>query len=240
MDDFSILEQAEFADNPEPRCPVVLLLDTSGSMNGAPIAQLNAALGTFKDELMNDPLASLRVEVCIIAFGGSVRALDVREGMGGDHIAIDAQTAFTTVDMFAPPRLNAHGATPMGQAVQQGLALLRERKEIYKENSIDYFRPWMFLITDGRPTDTWQGAAQQIKMEEGRKGLSFFGIGVEGADMKTLGQYSDQRPPLKLKGLAFSELFSWLSRSLSAVAHSKLGEQVPLPPVGWGQVETSS
>ena len=35
--DLTVLDQAEFADNPEPRCPVVLLLDTSGSMHGEPI-----------------------------------------------------------------------------------------------------------------------------------------------------------------------------------------------------------
>jgi hypothetical protein len=43
---------AEFADNPEPRCPCLLLLDTSGSMQGAPISELNRGLVAFKDELI--------------------------------------------------------------------------------------------------------------------------------------------------------------------------------------------
>jgi hypothetical protein len=47
-----------FADNPEPRCPCLLLLDVSGSMRGQPIAELNAGLTTFKDELMADALAA--------------------------------------------------------------------------------------------------------------------------------------------------------------------------------------
>ncbi len=240
MEEPSLLEQAEFADNPEPRCPVILLLDTSGSMQGAPIKELNTALTTFDAQLKNDPLASLRVEVAIITFGGTVSALDVRGEAGGDAIDFDAQRAFVTVDSFVPPRLKARGGTPMGQAVQRALKLLKARKVVYKENSIDYFRPWVFLITDGHPTDTWQPSAEQIKAEENRKGLLFFGIGVKGADMKTLHKFSDQRPPLKLQGLAFNELFQWLSKSLSAVAHSKLGEQVPLPPVGWGEIDTSS
>lgn len=42
---------AEFVDNPEPRCPCILLVDTSGSMSGEPIKELNAGLVTFKDEL---------------------------------------------------------------------------------------------------------------------------------------------------------------------------------------------
>jgi hypothetical protein len=41
---------AEFADNPEPRCPCLLLLDTSVSMRGRPIDELNAGLIAFKDD----------------------------------------------------------------------------------------------------------------------------------------------------------------------------------------------
>jgi len=237
--DSSFFEQAEFADNPEPRCPVILVLDTSGSMQGAPIEQLNQALKDFQQEINTDPLASLRVEIALVTFGGTVQAMDVKGEDGGDAIAFDAEQAFVTVDSFYPPSLRAHGGTPMGKAVTQALDLLGKRKIIYKENSIDYFRPWMFLITDGHPTDSWQSAAQKIAQEESRKGLLFFGIGVEGADMETLKQFSRQRTPMKLRGLAFRELFQWLSKSLSAVAHSKIGEQVPLPPVGWGQIETS-
>jgi len=59
----------EFADNPEPRCPCVLLLDTSGSMGGAKIAELNKGLQTFAEELHSDAMASKRVELAIITFG---------------------------------------------------------------------------------------------------------------------------------------------------------------------------
>ena len=76
--------------------------------------------------------------------------------------------------------------------------------------------------------------------EELRRGVIFFGVGVESADMRVLFRFSDARPPLKLKGLAFGELFMWLSKGLSAIAHSRPGEQTPLPPVGWGSVDSSS
>jgi len=234
----TLLDQAEFADNPEPRCPVVLLLDTSGSMQGDPIRELNEGLRAFDSAVKADRLASLRVEVAIVTFGGSVQAIDVQSG-GAHTIPFDAQRAFVTVDGFHPPTLAANSNTPMGEAVRRALTLLRERKEIYKQNGMDYFRPWMFLITDGQPTDEWQSAAQQVKDEEERKGVMFFGVGVEGADMQTLARFSNQRQPLKLQGLAFGELFQWLSKSLSAVAHSKPGEQAPLPAVGWAQVDTS-
>jgi Mg-chelatase subunit ChlD len=57
---------AEFAENPEPRCPCILLLDTSGSMKGEPMVQLNEGLVTFKDELLADAIAQKRVEVALI------------------------------------------------------------------------------------------------------------------------------------------------------------------------------
>lgn len=253
------LEQAEFADNPEPRCPVALVLDTSGSMHGAPIQELNEGLRAFGEALKNDRLASLRVEVAVVAFGGKVQAIDVRGGTTGrageilpfnpqglslrpeaKEIPFDAHQAFVTVDQFQPPVLEARGETPMGEAIQRTLALLRDRKEIYKQNGLDYFRPWIFVITDGRPTDRgWEAVADQVKQEELRKGVIFYAVGVEKADMQVLSRFSEVRPPLKLKGLAFNELFMWLSKSLSAIAHSRPGEQAPLPPVGWGSVDTS-
>jgi uncharacterized protein YegL len=234
----SLLDQAEFADNPEPRCPVVLLLDTSGSMQGQPIQELNEGLQAFDKAVKADRLASLRVEVAIVTFGGTVEAINVRSATGRP-VEFDAHEAFVIVDAFQPPALKARGGTPMGSAVHRALKLLRDRKEIYKQNSLDYFRPWIFLITDGKPTDEWRLAAQQIKEEEARKGLLLFSVGVEGADLETLAHFSDQRQPVKLKGLAFEELFQWLSASLSAVAHSKPGEMVPLPAVGWAEVDTS-
>jgi len=80
MDNF--FEQTEFADNPEPRCPVVLLLDTSQSMQGAPINELNEGLHTFEQVLKGDILASLRVEVAIITFGERCKLLMCGEKMG--------------------------------------------------------------------------------------------------------------------------------------------------------------
>jgi uncharacterized protein YegL len=233
------LARVSFADNPEPRCAVVLALDTSGSMDGRPIQELNAGLKAFAEALNEDRLASLRVEVAVLTFGGKVRLLDVGPG-GGGEIPFDAQRAFVTADAFHPPLLAAGGETPMGDAVQRGLTLLRERKDIYRANGIDYFRPWMFVLSDGQPTDrNWEAAAQAARDEESRRGVSMYAVGVEGADLAKLGRFSGARGPLKLKGMAFRELFQWLSRSLSAVSQSKPGDQVPLPPVGWADADTA-
>ena len=212
----------EFAENPENRCPVVLLLDTSGSMAGEPIQELNRGIGIFKEDLLKDTQATLSAEVALVTFGPVKLIQD-----------------FVTVDNFTPPTLLADGVTPMGQAIDYALDLLETRKATYKENGIQYYRPWVFLVTDGAPTDSWQRAARRIKEGEANGKFSFFAVAVEGADMNTLKQIAPpERPPVTLKGLDFSALFVWLSTSMKRVSSGKIGEAVPLPPVGWGQINT--
>lgn len=213
---------SSFAENPEPRVPVVLLLDTSGSMKGIPIRELNAGLVQFKDELVADGLAAKRVEIATITFG-----------------PVSVVHEFVTADAYQPPILSAGNDTPMGAAIKTGLDLLRTRKDVYRANGIAYYRPWAFLITDGAPTDSWHGAAQHIKEGEAQKGLSFFAVGTEDANFDILKQLS-VRQPLRLKEMRFRDLFIWLSTSLSSVSQSQVGDGVPLSnpitPDGWAAV----
>jgi uncharacterized protein YegL len=212
----------DFAENPEPRCPCILLLDTSQSMRGNPIAELNDGLVTYKDELAADSLAAKRVEVAIVTFGPVQTAQD-----------------FTTAEQFVPPHLETTGDTPMGAAIEQALDMLAVRKKSYRDNGIAFYRPWLFLITDGAPTDSWQSAAARVKEGEASKALAFFSVGVEGANFDILKQIST-REPLKLKGLRFRDLFQWLSNSQKSVSRSVPGTQVPIEnpvtPEGWATV----
>jgi uncharacterized protein YegL len=105
---------------------------------------------------------------------------------------------------------------------------------------VQYYRPWVFLITDGAPTDSWQNAAQKIREMEAQRRMLFFAVGVEGADMNILRQIAiPERPPLLLNGLDFTSMFQWLSTSMKRVSSSKVGgSMVALPSVGWGQITT--
>jgi uncharacterized protein YegL len=174
--------------------------------------------------LLTDPLASKRVEVAIVTFGGRVNRL----------------VEFVTATNFFPPTLQPIGGTPMGEAINVALDMIEERKASYREHGIAYYRPWAFLITDGEPNDHWKPAISRVHDGEQRKAFSFFAVGVEGANMQVLEEICI-RKPLWLQGMKFRELFSWLSNSQQAVSRSSPGDEVPLAdptsgPRGWAQV----
>ncbi len=224
MDEYISFEQIpfgsdNFADNPEPRCPCVLLLDTSGSMYGEPVKQLNEGVKVFKQELLQDPLATKRVEVAMITFG-----------------PVTIESDFRTVPNFHPRELDTTGNTPMGAAILAGINLVNNRKKEFKSNGISYYKPWIILITDGAPTDDWELAAAKVREGEANKSFAFFAIGVEGANMNILSQIS-ARTPLKLKGLMFKEFFMWLSASMKMVSSKNPGSAINLlPPSGWSEL----
>ncbi len=210
----------EFAENPEPRCPCILLLDCSGSMNGAPIQELNNGLRTFQQQLSNDDLASKRVEVTVLTFDTDVRVIN----------------EFEVAENFEPKELIAGGLTSMGRAIERAINMLEQRKAVYKANGISYYRPWIFLLTDGEPTDDYFNAMNAVHEGEKKKQFAFFAVGIQGANMEILKQIS-VREPLPLKGLNFTSLFQWLSNSMSSVSRSSLDAEVALEsPSGWAKI----
>ena len=218
----------EFADNPDPRSAVVLVLDCSSSMAEAlpgetqtPLDALNSGLETLVRELHSDPLARRRVELSVVTFGSQA----------------SEATPFSTVEELVLPTLTASGLTAMGSAVNTALDALEARKQQYKDNGIQYFRPMVIVITDGLPTDDTSAAVARVREMEARKALSFFAVGVEGADLERLSQFSETRVPLMLQGLKFNEFFQWLSASQAAVSASQPGDRVAMPsPAGWAEL----
>lgn len=106
---------------------------------------------------------------------------------------------------------------------------------------ISYYRPWVFLITDGNPygedSALFEEAVRRVHDDENNKRVAFFSVGVEGADMDILARLCvPARPPVKLNGLNFVDMFVWLSKSAGAVAASKVDEMVALPMPGWTKV----
>ncbi len=223
-------DHVEIANPQQPHCATVFVLDTSGSMGGEKITALNEGLKYFKDEVSKDDLASKRVDLAVLTFGSTVKEL----------------SPFSSIDNFEPQNLEASGSTPMGEAIVRALDLVEERKREYRSQGTDYYRPWVFLLTDGEPTDLqpgtpqWTEVVKRVHEGEANKKFMFFAVAVEPANADILREIAPpNRPPIKLKGTKFVELFQWLSKSQSKVSASKVGEQVSLEnPVaaGWAEI----
>lgn len=212
----------DLIDNPTPRCPVALVLDTSGSMSGQPIDQLNAGIQLFLDEVKRDDLARWSVDLAVYTAGGSVDC--IQPFIGVEQIA-----------GFVP--LDASGGTPLGQATRMALDDLEARKRAYSDTGVPYYQPWLVLISDGAPGDTWEDAAQRAKALSAQRKLVSLPIGVQGADLEVLSQFSS-KPAVALDGLKFRELFQWLSASMARVSASTSSDaSVQLSSMdSWGSV----
>lgn len=207
-----------FATNPQPRCPVALLLDCSSSMSGAPIQELQAGVSQFYEEIASDPISRLSVEVCVIPFGQDVKVIRHFE---------------PALDSMKHPRpwLTAGGYTPLGLAMTFGLQEISARRRFYRDQGLAAYKPWIVLLTDGQPNDDWQEPAAKARGMAAKDQLHFMGVGIgSGVDMNTLTAILPaDNPPHQLAGLQFKEFFRWLTDSLKIVTSGSTTQQRALP-----------
>lgn len=213
----------DFKDNPESQVPCVIMLDTSLSMAGVAIDEVNAGIRRFKEELAKDELTERRADIAVVAF---------------NH-GYDVVQDFGRLADFNPPRLAASGGTRFAPAINRALDMIEARKAAYRAAGLSYYRPIAMLVTDGRPEhdtpDDLAKVAERIKESENGRHLVFWAIGTERADMDALSRLSS-RPPKMLAGTKFGEMFEWLSASISRISHSAIDEEVELPSTsGWSR-----
>lgn len=228
MDNNLLVRSEDLVTNPTARVPICLCLDTSGSMDGKPINELNEGVRLFYEAIKEDETALYSAEISIVTFGGKAECI----------------TDFASLELKPnAPRLTANSITPMGEAVNMALDLLEHRKEEYKDRGVDYYQPWLVLMTDGEPngdkSELLRAINRTVDLVKNKKLTVFpIGIGVY-ADMNVLSQFSPKRPPLKLQELKFREFFEWLSKSVSKTSQSTPGESIKLDIEGikgWGEL----
>ena len=252
----NILNLQDLENNPCTRVPICLCLDTSGSMNKvvrgdieetgetiysdgkswsvvsggvSAIDDLNEGINQFFETIKDDEVARYSAEICVITFGGE------EAEVVSDFATVDQQKksfAFT-----------ASGATYMGEAVNLALDCLEKRKQEYKSKGIDYFQPWLVLMTDGEPNSSPRELNEAIsrskKMVNNRK-LTIFPIGVgPDANMSIIGEFSPKVTPKRLDETKYKEFFEWLSQSVVALSQSMPGEEMTFDynkVYGWDKV----
>jgi uncharacterized protein YegL len=243
MDRNLLLRLEDLVNNPTARVPVCLCLDTSGSMGAVEgectptgetvfddgkmwnlvtggtsrIDELNEGIKLFYDAIREDETALYAAEISIVTFDDEARCI-------ADFANIDRQTDI--------PELIAEGMTALGEGVNLALDLLERRKAEYQDKGVDYYQPWLVLMTDGKPNsgpEEMERAIERTVSLVNQKKLTVFPIGIgSDADMETLQRFSPARTPLRLKELRFKELFTWLSKSIATTSRSTPGERIPL------------
>lgn len=209
----SSFETPRVAAPGEPHLACVLLVDTSGSMSGDPIASLNKAINDFKEKTSMDELAQKRVDIAIIKFD------DVPE------VVQD----FTPISQMEPVSLDTGGCTAMGAAINLAIDKVKERNRFYASLGTPCFKPWIFMITDGAPTDDINEAARRIAEEESKGShgkLKFWALGVPGYDKETL--FKLTKRVMALNDTDFSGIFNWMSESMVAISVSRVDENPSL------------
>lgn len=254
MDNNMLLRIEDLINNPTPRVPICLCLDTSGSMGAVEgdcvetgetvyedgrtwnivtegtsrIDELQKGVEAFYEAIREDEMAVYSAEICIVTFDNKATCLV-------DFANIERQENV--------PELHPIGNTAMGEGVNLALDLLERRKQEYKDKGVDYYQPWLVLMTDGEPNgndgELTRAINRTVEMVNQKK-LTVFPIGIGSeADMSTLNKFSPKRPALKLQGLKFQEFFAWLSKSVSKTSQSTPGETVKLDLdgiKGWGEL----
>jgi uncharacterized protein YegL len=175
-------------------------------MRGEPIKQLNTGLEALEKELKEDIDASSIVQLLVI------------KAYGKD----DADVSADWVDAmnFNAPVMEASGLSPIGKAMELALQKIEEQKCLYDSCGVTSKRPWIFLISDGEPTDYgWELAAEKCRIAQQNKKVVVHAVGTQGANLEKLAKFSIMAPK-RLSGLKFTEFFLWLSRSVSCISRA--------------------
>lgn len=203
------------------RLPIYLLLDNSESMVGDPLAAVNQGLQQLCFEVKSDPMAIETAWMSVITFGGKPRVV----------------APLTEVLQFSPPPLYVGPGTNLGA----GLELLAQsiRNEVRKSTAEQRgdWRPIIFLMTDGQPTDNWRDGLNRFRATVSPKDANIIAIGCgEDVDMDVLKAITPVTLLMKtLTPGALQAFFKWVSASVSTASVRVGGEGKPfelpaLPP----------
>lgn len=197
------------------RLPVYLLLDCSGSMYGEPIEAVKMGVKALVSDLKADPQALETAHLAVITFGNDATQL----------------APLTELVSFQEPELNASGETKLGAALNELLKSLANEVRGSSPTCRGDWRPLVFLMTDGCPTDAWEEHAKALR---GKANIIACAAGP-CANTDTLKRITETVVQLAtLEPDALKAFFKWVSASVTATARSVSQSpgpvQLPPPP----------
>ncbi|MEX2215214.1 MAG: TerY-C metal binding domain-containing protein [Phycisphaeraceae bacterium] len=196
------------------RLPIYLLIDTSESMAGEPFDAVQAGLASMMGELRSNPMAMETAVISLITF------------------ASQAQQAVPLMDVlkFQIPRLKMGSGTAMGSALTILMDSMSKEVITTTPTQKGDFKPIVFLMTDGTPTDKWEKQADTVKNTITGKRANVIAVACgSDADVSMLGRITSTIVRLKgMEGGNFKQFFKWVSASVSS-ASQKLNQSADAP-----------
>ena len=209
---------ADSLDNYTRRLPVYIVLDRSGSMAGEPIEAVKTGVKNLLSSLRKEPQAIETAFLSVISFGSDARQ----------------DVPLTDIMSFKEPKLEAGGATAMGEALKILSRCLENEVRKGSPTQKGDYKPLVFIMTDGEPTDSWHGPANEIKNKSGKSAnVVTIGCGsqVNSDTLKKISEIvllmSSYQPN------DFEQFFRWVSQSVkqASVKFTADGEKpTTLPP----------
>jgi uncharacterized protein YegL len=218
-----LIPDVSLKKNKAERLPCVVVVDGSLSMkDSGAISELNEGLKILERELKDDDDACDAVRIALLRMG--------------DSDEVEVLYNFTDAAEFSAPIIRANGSTPLGKAVDLAMHMIEEEKLRLRQEGITYKRPWLFIMSDGEPTDEFNEVAARAREAQGAKKFVLWAIGTgTEAPLAQLSEFCVQdRPPARLGKKKFKEMFVWLSDSAKAGSKLPTGQQMAMPsPKGW-------
>ncbi len=203
------------------KLPVYLLLDTSGSMSGEPIEAVKNGVQIMIGSLRQNPQAIETAFISVITFDSTAQQI----------IPLTDLASFQMVD------IKATGVTALGDALK--LVASKIDSEVAKtttEQKGDW-KPLVFIMTDGIPTDNWQAGLTEFKKR--KTAFTVACAAGSGADTSILKQITDNVVSLDTAdSTSIGKFFLWVTASIG-VSSSKVEEagkevqglnELPPPP----------
>jgi uncharacterized protein YegL len=187
------------------RLPIFLLVDVSESMVGETLYKLEEGIGAVVSTLRKDPYALEAAHLSVIVFAGKARTI----------------IPLTELFAFHPPELPVGGGTALGVALDHLMNEIDRTVVSSRPDRKGDWRPIVFLLTDGAPTDDVTGAVERWNRSY-RSRVSLVAVSIGGgadhAILKRLTEevivFNDTAPD------AFARFIRWISMSIQSQSRS--------------------
>jgi uncharacterized protein YegL len=164
-------------------------------------------------------------------------------GFQGDVDEVKIKNPFDDATRFVAPKEIASGTTPLGEALLLALKKIEEEKAYLRTQGLSYHRPWLFVMSDGKPNEgsVWSEACREAQQAITGKKASVFAIAIDSGNPNELEQCVAElqkltpRKVLVIESVKFSEFFVWLSNSMALASDTTAENPAMASNLGWSR-----